>query len=227
MNVLSAMAITYGTDKRPPDKKCPDCHGYTDYYYELLKDHRYEYTAVLELGVWEGASHLMWKDFFPKATIYGVDDFSGLAKKYMDLLHNYELVGANLAHKLEWMKEHGLNIFVCDQTDKDSVLGCLEGIKLDLIIDDGGHGSWQQQRSFAFLWDQLKPGGYYIIEDLAVCEQYREYADMRSTTRSWIESLMTEDRFSYYMDKDFLLKLEDEIAYIHLTRDLGVFKKRG
>ena len=36
----------------------------------------------------------------------------------------------------------------------------------DIIIDDGYHGSKHQQISFNVLWDSVKSGGYYIIEDL-------------------------------------------------------------
>jgi predicted O-methyltransferase YrrM len=40
------------------------------------------------------------------------------------------------------------------------------GVLYDLIVDDGGHSMKQQQASLEGLWDALKPGGVYIIEDL-------------------------------------------------------------
>jgi len=36
----------------------------------------------------------------------------------------------------------------------------------DLIIDDGGHTMDQQITSLKHLWKAVKPGGYYILEDL-------------------------------------------------------------
>ena len=40
------------------------------------------------------------------------------------------------------------------------------GGDFDIIIDDCGHLSDQQQFSMAYLFPFLKPGGIYIIEDL-------------------------------------------------------------
>ena len=38
--------------------------------------------------------------------------------------------------------------------------------KFDIILDDGGHSVRQQRVSIETLWNSLKSGGYYIIEDL-------------------------------------------------------------
>ena len=36
----------------------------------------------------------------------------------------------------------------------------------DIIIDDGAHSSGPIIMSFQYLWSKVKPGGYYVIEDL-------------------------------------------------------------
>ena len=40
------------------------------------------------------------------------------------------------------------------------------GGDFDMIIDDGGHTMEQMQVSLNYLWDELKSGGLYVIEDL-------------------------------------------------------------
>ena len=43
------------------------------------------------------------------------------------------------------------------------------GKDFDIIIDDGGHTMRQQQISLGVLFDAVKSGGYYIMEDLHTC----------------------------------------------------------
>jgi hypothetical protein len=40
------------------------------------------------------------------------------------------------------------------------------GPDFDIIIDDGSHVGEHILTSFKILWSTVKPGGYYIIEDL-------------------------------------------------------------
>jgi hypothetical protein len=76
MNDLDILARKYGTDKRTNDPGQPQMyHGYVEKYYELFKANRNINTSILEIGVREGWSHRMWYDFFPNATIYGIDNF--------------------------------------------------------------------------------------------------------------------------------------------------------
>ncbi len=41
----------------------------------------------------------------------------------------------------------------------------------DVVIDDGGHYMKPQQESFRVLFPHVRPGGYYIIEDVATSYQ--------------------------------------------------------
>ena len=49
--------------------------GYTQHYDQLLSDVTNDFTKVLEIGVETGRSHRMWLEYFPNATIYGMDVF--------------------------------------------------------------------------------------------------------------------------------------------------------
>ena len=40
-----------------------------------------------------------------------------------------------------------------------------------MIIDDGGHTMKQMQVSLNYLWNSLKSGGFYVIEDLQCSNQ--------------------------------------------------------
>jgi demethylmacrocin O-methyltransferase len=231
LNELEMLARKHQTDKQVGDGSIPECHGYTDTYYELFKDHKEDYTDVLELGIWYGASHKMWKEFFVNAEIYGVDNFSGLGHKFRT--ENPNLTPAEmdklLWDKIDELREFGISVAPYDQMDREELSRIFEDIYFDLVVDDGGHAGWQQQISFSFLWEHVKPGGYYIIEDLAVAElrEFRQHDDIRSSTTYWLRSMLTDEPFSYYMPENVLKKYQAEIEYINFVGELGIIKKNG
>lgn len=100
---------------------------------------------MLEIGVFEGGSLQMWKDFFGrKAEIYAID-INPECKKY---------------------EEEQINIFIGSQGDRDflSQFGSEYG-KFDIILDDGSHLMEDQIASFETLFTYLNDGGIYICED--------------------------------------------------------------
>ena len=40
--------------------------------------------------------------------------------------------------------------------------------ELDIIIDDGSHKFGDQEATLHTLWPRLRPGGFYIVEDMLV-----------------------------------------------------------
>ena len=64
---LNELAVKYGTDKGPED------HMYTDRYSLYLEQYRDIEFNLLEIGVFDGASVKMWKEYFPKANIVALD----------------------------------------------------------------------------------------------------------------------------------------------------------
>lgn len=135
---LCELASYYGSDK-------VSRHAYTPFYYELLKDRRESVKKVLEIGILEGASLRMWRDFFPNAIIYGADyDVDTLVEE--DRIHS---------------------IFA-DQTDPGTIFEL--GEDFDLIVDDGSHQMITQVMTFHILKRYLARGGIYVIEDVSTPE---------------------------------------------------------
>ncbi len=62
---LTRIGRRYGTDKVE--------HGFCAFYDEHLDASRGRVRKVLEIGVFQGASLQMWRDYFPRATIHGLD----------------------------------------------------------------------------------------------------------------------------------------------------------
>jgi len=207
MNELDRLAKLYGTDKQTNEEGQFIYHGYTPIYHHFLEPYRDTYESILEIGVLQGWSHLMWKDYFPNAKIYGIDIFS-------------ESVARDVS-------DERITIIKGSQDDKNLIDKFFTEQHLDMIIDDGSHTSWHQQKSFAYLWSKLKYGGYYFIEDLAVSQlrEFREFEDWNSSTLGWLESLNTDNPHSYYIDNKSLLKIISEIKYMEKFGELLVIRK--
>ena len=213
LNELDILARKYGTDKRTNDTVPNIYHGYTDIYYNYLFPRKFDIKSLLEIGVREGYSHYMWADFLPNAMIYGIDNF-------LDPLCTVS--------KEEIENNPKIKIFVGDQSDK-LVLNKFKEIPLDVIIDDGSHFSWDQQRSFDVLWEFLSPGGYYFFEDMADSfnDDFREFDDMRSSTVRWLHTMnQGKIPFSYYIRESKMKKIFEQIKSVEAFGELVVVEKR-
>src|SRR6476620_2469000 len=106
------------------------------HYFEIYDRHfaRFRGTDVhvLEIGVSNGGSLQMWKEYFgDQARIYGVD----------------------INPHCKSLEEERVQIYIGDQTDH-SFLSQLkvEIPRIDILIDDGGHFARQQINSFVALY---------------------------------------------------------------------------
>eukprot|EP00966_Prymnesium_polylepis_P008630 199095-Prymnesium_polylepis.1 len=66
---LEGLAYHYGTDKSHDD------HKYTDLYSALLDRGRLSAANVTEIGIMSGQSMQLWHDYFPRAQIWGADNW--------------------------------------------------------------------------------------------------------------------------------------------------------
>lgn len=118
-------------------------HGYHRYYEDFLLKYKKKKFNFLEIGMDVGKSLFLWRDYFPKAFIYGLE----IKQEYIDK-----------------------NIFVI-KGDQSSLkdLKKLVSItnKCNVIIDDGSHVPEHQLISFNYLFKHcLSEDGIYIIEDI-------------------------------------------------------------
>ena len=181
--------------------KCSNLHNYIEIYENYFSSLRYSTEKLFEIGILSGASHLMWKEYFHKAEIYGIDieDCSRLEKE-------------------------GIHTFIADQANRDDLKKFITtyGEGYDIIIDDGGHTMEQQQVSFGYLFKYLKPGGLYIIEDVHTSlKKYYEGFGVKedgsnNTFRLIVHYMATGDIKSEYMSQQEINYLRLNIAYCDL-----------
>lgn len=137
MKTLDQISVECGTDKG-------SLHGYTltyEKYFEPLRD---KPISILEIGVQFGNSLRMWAEYFPNAKIIGLDSVDN--KNKFDNPRIQELRG--------------------DQSNPNHIEAVKMFAPFDIIIDDGSHYSHDINNSLRMLFDSVKPGGFYCIEDL-------------------------------------------------------------
>ena len=132
-------------------------HNYLSKYEHFLKKFRDERFTLLELGVFEGASERMWRDYFQQARIIGVD-IDPRCKQYEGGRIQIEIADLGDIETLKRLREY----------------------RPAIIIDDASHLWSHQIKALFTLFDALPSGGIYILEDMetaANAEQYPGFQD--------------------------------------------------
>jgi len=120
--------------------------SYFQVYEELLSKYRGKKITFVEIGVLNGGSLFMWRNYFgPEARIIGID-LNPVAKK--------------------WEKD-GFEIYIGSQSDAKFWDDFFLNVgNVDIILDDGGHTNEQQIITAHKAIPHVKDGGMLIVEDV-------------------------------------------------------------
>jgi hypothetical protein len=179
----------------------------------------------MEAGIEYGASLRTWRDYFPNAQIWGIDNLYSLHKHFTDEGLNEQAVNQKINDTLKDLAEsERVHLLICDQMDKDFIYEAIGETQFDLAIDDGMHTSPSHQKCFRFLFPKVISGGYYIVEDLAYCPS--DINDPRAFTPTWLNSMQEGKFFSFYIPEDEGLTLMDQIEFISVIGELAIIRKK-
>tara|TARA_X000001036_G_scaffold138123_1_gene130932 strand:+ start:165 stop:992 length:828 start_codon:yes stop_codon:yes gene_type:complete len=118
--------------------------NYFEIYDELFEKYREKKITFVEIGVTNGGSLMMWREYFKEANIIGID-FNPSAKKW---------------------EEYGFKIFIGDQSDPKFWTDFFSKVgKIDILIDDGGHTNQQQISTFHSCYENINENGIILFED--------------------------------------------------------------
>jgi|SRR5664279_3665289 len=110
--------------------------SYMRSYARLLEHRRQEALRILELGVFSGASLLIWRDYLPHAQIVGVD-ISDPPSRILNL------------DRVHFVQGSQYDPIILERA------AALAGGKFDLILDDASHIGYLTKRSFQYLFPLL------------------------------------------------------------------------
>jgi cephalosporin hydroxylase len=122
-------------------------HSYLDVYAIVFGPRRHEVENVMEIGVFQGGSMVLWERFFPKAKILGVD--------------------VSLHDLIDTVDESRTSFLVANAYSAETLSRLQEwGVLQDVIIDDGPHTLESMLYVVSNFTQLLKPGGTLVIEDV-------------------------------------------------------------
>jgi hypothetical protein len=172
---LRGLADLFGSDKG--SIKHNYCEHYTALISKILRDKAESQITIGELGVACGASLRMWAHHLPRAKVIGFDIRQACKSLCRDL--------------------RNVEIIIGDGTQFSTFLDK----EFDLFIDDGSHVSEHIVKTFSLVWAKIRPGGFYVVEDLS-CTYNEAYKDQlrknlgikteneRSTFISFVDTLL-------------------------------------
>ena len=142
--MLNDIALKTGTDKSS------SFHNYCKYYERHFESRRLDPITLIEIGVYHGQSIKMWREYFPNATIIGVD--------------------IDPRYETTFTQDDKTKFVLGDATKKEVFEKIVKDFGTpDIVIDDGSHIMSDMKNAFELIYPYLNDNGIYCIEDLGVC----------------------------------------------------------
>lgn len=172
-------------------------HAYERFYDRFLS--AYDGTGgILEIGYGSGASIPFWQELFPHAELFVVD-------------RDAELVGPRY------------RVWAYDQSVLEDLVDLRERVRdadIGVIVDDGSHIPEHQLLTLNVLFEILRPGGTYVIEDIE-CSYWRFGAIYGYPTRYGMRSRRALTNkltpIVHWINREFLSSRQRS----HLERELA------
>jgi hypothetical protein len=149
-NLNNETHIEFGTDKEHTHMYC------TGFYDKEFLKYKEKQIIITEIGVAKGGSLVLWDEYFDNAFIIGIDNREQGAREKTKHLSNVQVLYAH-AYSEEFVVTLPMS---------------------DIIIEDGSHTFEDQVKSIQLYLKKLKPGGVFIIEDIAkmeYCDEFKKY----------------------------------------------------
>jgi cephalosporin hydroxylase len=204
---LPALAKHFGTDKWGR-------HRYAKHYQTHLKRFRDEPLTLLEIGIGGyrheasgGASLRMWREYFSRAQIIGLDIYD---KSFVngDRILAYQGSQTDEALLQKIVDTHG---------------------PIKIIIDDGSHVPEHIRATFAFLFPLLEDGGVYAIEDTQTSywPRWGGAVDLDDplTTMALVKDLVDGLNYEEFGDEQPRNYSDAHVVAVHCYHNLVILEK--
>ena len=131
--------LNLSTDKETRHRYISSC------YEKIFLEFKLKEINILEIGIFSGHSLILWHEYFPFASIYGIDNEVNLDVEYIKSFKRVKKVR------------------IADAYLKSSLVGFPN---FDIVIDDGSHYLNDQIKFICNLFPKLNNNGIMVIEDI-------------------------------------------------------------
>ena len=177
---------------------------YFEVYDELFQKYKNKKITFVEVGLLNGGSLEIWKNFFhPDSRIIGID-FNPECKKF---------------------EKQGYEIFIGDQSDEnfwDSFFGKIG--KIDVILDDGGHTNDQQIITTIKCAPFINDEGMIVIEDTHTSYQYEFGNPSKYSFINFSKKIIDDVNYTFPKLKKFQFSLNKLIYSTEFFESFVIFK---
>jgi hypothetical protein len=159
---LCDLGIRFPTDKSPYNvgSSSGHRHPYTAVYDLLFASLRHKEINFGEIGIEYNQSMICWRNYFTKAKLWGWEFYpEKITAALKDRLTDTVYIPMNVHHE-------------------QSIVDGLEtsGVQFDILIDDSTHSFEDQIRIAKVAHRFVKPGGFFVIEDIFRSRSEDDYA---------------------------------------------------
>ena len=202
----------YAKPSKQEDKKII-AHGYAKIYEKYLEEHKDEYLNIIELGSFYGNASAAFYFYFKNALIYSAD----------------------INPDMYLYRSKRLKNFFTDTSSRTSIEKNIlsRNIEFDLIIEDASHMLKDQIISLFILFKNLKPGGFFIIEEIDFPEKRedmrvdQEFPDLKTILNKIINKENFNSKYVNENEKKYFLENFDTIKfYTGNINEIAIIKKK-
>lgn len=163
-------------------------------------------VGLFEIGVFEGGSLELWRDYLgADARILGID------------------IEPECANRVDPPNR----VLIGSQADPDFLRSAAGELgRVDVVVDDGSHQAQHQMISFETLFPLVEPGGLYIIEDMHTSYWYAfEGGRGRPGTAVDLVRRLIDDMHGWHHDATQSTPARDWVPAIHVYDSMVVIEK--
>ena len=178
---------------------------YFDVYEDLFKKYKNKDIKFVEIGVQNGGSLEIWKNYFSK---------------------NSKIIGIDLNPECKKFEKDNIKIFIGNQSDSSFWKNFFDEVgKVDVILDDGGHTNLDQIITSVNVIDKINDDGMLVVED-TITSYVQEYNSNKNF--SFINfSKKTIDDINFKNNenmKQFSFSLNNFVNSIEFFESFVIFK---
>jgi hypothetical protein len=188
--------------------------NYFDIYDKLLAKFVGESIVFVEIGILDGGSLFMWRNFLGK---------------------NARIIGIDLNPQAIKWREYGFEIFIGDQSNPFFWVDFCEKVgDIHVLLDDGGHRNDQQIITTSCALPHILDGGLIIIEDtqtsLMKFESFHRYSFLsfleRKITSIHARSEELDIKKDIFSDSVHSIEFFTGVCVMHINRSLSSTTQR-
>lgn len=174
---------------------------YFDVYDLLFNAFRGKKITFLEVGVLNGGSLFMWREYFGS---------------------NARIIGVDLNPSAKRWEDFGFEIFIGDQSDPDFWTTLINQVgTVDIVLDDGGHTYLQQIITVKSLIDHINEDGLIVVEDTHTSYMKNFGSKKGKTFIDWVFEIVNGINYRY---GDFNQAYEKKIYSVQFFNSIVSFR---